>query len=304
MLRTTPAAAGGEPIPAGLAAGEPPGGALTSAVRRRVALTIAGVDSGAGAGVVADLKTFEAHDLWGACAVTAVTAQNTLGVHATEAVSPEVVRVQIGAVASDLGVAAAKTGMLATAAVAEAVAESVRDFGIGPLVVDPVLVSSTGDHLLDAEGLDVLREQLLPLATVVTPNLAEAAALLGGGDVGDRAAMAEAAAALSGRGPAVVLLTGGHLAGDPTAPDCLVVAGEDPVWLEGHRVESAHTHGTGCVLSAALCAELARGMEPADACVAAKHFVERALGAGVPLGAGPGAVDPGWERRLAVPLRP
>jgi hydroxymethylpyrimidine kinase/phosphomethylpyrimidine kinase len=268
---------------------------------RRIALTIAGTDSGGGAGVVADLKTFEAHDLWGACAITAVTAQNTLGVHATEALSPELVRVQIGAVASDLGVAAAKTGMLANAAVAEAVVEAVRDFGIGPLVVDPVVVSTTGDRLLDAEGLEVVREHLLPLATVATPNMAEAAALLGGGDVSDRAGMAEAATALAGLGPGVVLITGGHLADDPTSPDCMVVAGEEPVWLEGHRVESAGTHGSGCVLSAALCAELARGMEPADACVAAKHFAQRAIAAGVDLGAGTGAVDPGWERRLAAP---
>ena len=269
--------------------------------RRRVALTIAGTDSGGGAGVAADLKTFEAHGLWGACAITAVTAQNTLGVHASEALSPELVRVQIGAVASDLGVAAAKTGMLATAAVAEAVVEAVRDFGIGPLVVDPVVVSTTGDRLLDEEGLEVLRELLLPLATVVTPNMAEAAALLGGGDVSDRSAMADAAVELAARGAALVLVTGGHLADGDSSPDCMAVAGEDPVWLEGHRVESAGTHGSGCVLSAALCAELARGMEPADACVAAKHFAERAIAGSVHLGAGTGAVDPGWERRLAAP---
>ena len=268
--------------------------------RRRVALTIAGVDSGGGAGVTADLKTFEAHDLWGTCAITAVTAQNTLGVHAVEAVTPELVRVQIGAVASDLSVAAAKTGMLANAEVAQAVAEAVTDFGIGPLVVDPVLVSTTGDRLFDQDGLDVLRERLLPLAAVLTPNMAEAGALVGG-DVDDRRSMAEAATALAAMGPDVVLVTGGHLTADDASPDCLVVAGEEPVWLEGHRVESAGTHGSGCVLAAALCAELARGMEPADACVAAKHFVERAIAAGVSLGSGTGAVDPGWERRLAAP---
>jgi hydroxymethylpyrimidine kinase/phosphomethylpyrimidine kinase len=280
------------------------------ALSRRVALPIAGVDSGGGAGVTADLKTFEAHDLWGACAVTAVTAQNTLGVHAAEAVSPELVRVQIGAVASDLGVAAAKTGMLATAAVAEAVAGAVRDFGIAPLVVDPVLVASSGDRLLEEDGVEVLRDELLPFATVVTPNLAEAGALLGGGEVADRATMAEAATALADLGrsaasgprtPTVVLVTGGHLPDGDSSPDCLAVGGEEPVWLEGHRVASAHTHGGGCVLSAAVCAELARGMEPADACLAAKRFVERAIAAGVELGSGRGAVDPGWERRLAAP---
>jgi hydroxymethylpyrimidine/phosphomethylpyrimidine kinase len=262
-----------------------------------VALTIAGTDSGGGAGVAADVKTFEAAGVWAAVAVTAVTAQNSLGVHATEALSPELVRVQIGAVASDLGVDAAKTGMLATAEVVEAVAEAVRDFGVRPLVVDPVMISSSGTPLLSEDGLAVLREQLLPYAAVVTPNLAEAAALTGL-EVSDRAGMADAARALADLGPGVVLVTGGHLAAEGSSPDCLLVAGGDVVWLDGARVDTAHTHGTGCVLSAAICAELARGMEAADACVAAKHFVERAIAAGVDLGSGPGAVDPGWEHRI------
>jgi len=261
-----------------------------------VVLTIAGTDSAGGAGVAADLKTFEAHGLWGAVAVTAVTAQNTLGVHAVEAVSPELLRVQIGAVASDLGVAAAKTGMLATAEVAEAVVEAVRDFGVMPLVVDPVLLSSTGDRLLSPDGLAVVRDHLLVLATVVTPNLAEAAALTGR-EVVDRAGMADAARAIIDLGPTAVLVTGGHLAGEASSPDCLLEAGGEPVWLDGPRIPSRHTHGTGCVLSAAICAELARGMDPADACVAAKHFVARAIANGVDLGSGPGAVDPGWEHR-------
>ncbi len=266
---------------------------------RAVALTIAGTDSSGGAGVTADLKTFEAHGLWGAAAVTAVTAQNSLGVHATEAVSPELVRVQIGSVASDFGVAAAKTGMFATASVAEAVVQAVRDFGIRPLVVDPVMASSRGDVLLSAEGIDVVRSQLLSLATVVTPNLAEAA-LLAGFEVVDREAMVAAARAILDLGPAAVLVTGGHLADEQSSPDCLMVEGEEPVWLESPRIATRTNHGTGCVLSAAICAELARGMEPAHACVAAKHFVEHAIAAGVSLGVGPGAVDPGWERRAGT----
>ena len=264
---------------------------------RRVALTIAGSDSGGGAGVAADLKTFEAHGVWGTLALTAVTAQNTLGAHATEAVSPELVRVQVGAVASDIGVDAAKTGMLATAGVAEAVADAVRDFGVGPLVVDPVLLSSRGDVLLAAEGAGVVRERLLPLAAVVTPNLAEAAALTGR-EVDDRAAVEDAARALVDLGVAVALVTGGHLPGH-SAADCLLEAGGRPAWLEGPRTDTDRTHGTGCVLSAAICAELARGMEPADACVAAKQFTARAITGGVALGSGPGAVDPGWERWVA-----
>ena len=265
-----------------------------------MALTIAGSDSGGGAGVAADLKTFEAHGVWGAMAITAVTAQNTLGVHAAETLSPELVRVQVGAVASDLGIDAAKTGMLATAEVAEAVVDAIRDFGILPLVVDPVMVSTAGSRLLASEGVEVMRERLLPLAAVVTPNLAEAS-VLAGRDVDDRASMADAARALADLGAGVVLVTGGHLDdGQGTAADCLLVQGGHPEWLEAPRVDSPHTHGSGCVLSAAICAELARGMEPADACVAAKHFVTSAIGAGGPLGAGPGPVDPGWERRAGT----
>ena len=266
---------------------------------RRVALTIAGSDSGGGAGVAADLKTFEAHGVWGTLALTAVTAQNTLGVHATEVVPAELVRVQVGAVASDLGVDAAKTGMLATAEVAEAVADAVRDFGVHPLVVYPVLRSSRGDVLLGDDGLDVVRERLLPLAAVVTPNLAEAAALTGR-EVDDRAAMEDAARALVDLGAGVALVTGGHLAGD-SAEDCLLQAGGRPTWLEAPRVVTNRTHGTGCVLSAAVWAEMARGMQPADAGVAAKQFVAKALAGGVALGSGPGAVDPGWERWLGGP---
>ena len=271
---------------------------MVNAANNVVALSIAATDSGGGAGVTADLKTFEAHDLWGAAAVTAVTAQNTLGVHATEAVTPELIRVQIGSVASDLAVAAAKTGMLATAEIVEAVVEAVRDFGIVPLVVDPVMVSSRGDVLLSADGVDVVRDHLLRLAAVVTPNLAEAA-ILAGIEVVDRDTMAEAARALLDLGPGAVLVTGGHLGDDASSPDCLLVAGEEPVWLESPRLAAQDTHGSGCVLSAAICAELARGMEPAHACVAAKHFTARAIAAGVALGAGPGAVDPGWERRTS-----
>jgi hydroxymethylpyrimidine/phosphomethylpyrimidine kinase len=154
-------------------------------------------------------------------------------------------------------------------------------------------VSGHGDALLDLDGIDLLREQLLPLATVVTPNLAEAAALAQT-TVDDRSGMEAAAAAIGALGPPVVLVTGGHLAGD-SSPDCLYVEG-DIRWLESARLPAVHNHGSGCVLSAAICAEMAKGMEPADACVAAKHFTERAIAAGFPLGSGVGPVDPGWER--------
>jgi len=253
--------------------------------------------------VVADLKTFEAHGVWGTAAVTAVTAQNTLGVQAFEGVTPELVRAQIASVASDLGIDAAKTGMLVSAAVVEAVAATVAELGVGPLVVDPVLVSKHGDRLLAADAVDAIRTLLLPLATVLTPNLPEAEALVGF-PVRDREGMAAAARALLELGPEVVLVKGGHLGlhsdhVDGGSPDCLLAvdATDGPVWLEGDRLPGRHTHGTGCVLSAAITAELARGMEPADACVAAKRFVERAIAAGAALGSGVGPVDPGWARQ-------
>jgi hydroxymethylpyrimidine/phosphomethylpyrimidine kinase len=262
---------------------------------RPVALAIAGSDSGGGAGITADLKTFEAHGVWGTVAVVAVTAQNTLGVQAFETLPAPLVRSQVESVARDIGIDAAKTGMLATAELVSTVAAAVRDAGIARLVVDPVFVSKHGDTLLADDAVGALREELLPLATVVTPNLPEAAALVGF-EIADRQAMEDAAQALGTLGPAVVLVKGGHLAGD-ASPDCLVADGEVH-WLEGPRIPGRHTHGTGCVLSAAVTAELARGMEPADACAAAKRFIEKAIGAGVDLGGGVGPVDPGWERGL------
>ena len=260
-----------------------------------MALTIAGSDSSGGAGIVADLKTFEAHGVWGTVALTAVTAQNTLGVQAVETITPEMVRAQISSVVADLGVDAAKTGMLGSAEVVAEVARTVTELGVRPLVVDPVMVASTGGRLLDPDAVDAVIRHLLPRATVVTPNLAEAAALVGF-DVSDRATMERAARALGEMGPQVVLVKGGHLAGD-ASPDCMLVAGGELVWLEGPRLPDGGAHGSGCVLAAAICAELARGMEPADACVAAKRFVARAIEAGPALGAGVVPVEPAWAAR-------
>ena len=260
-----------------------------------VALTIAGSDSGGGAGIVADLKTFEAHGVWGTTALVAVTAQNTLGVQAFETLPAALVRRQIESVVTDIGVDAAKTGMLATAELATAVAAAVRDLGVPNLVVDPVFVSKHGDTLLADDAVGALAKELLPLATVVTPNLPEAGRLVGF-EVDDREAMAEAGRRLVDMGARVALVKGGHLGGD-ASPDCLVALGEDLVWLDSARIAGRHTHGTGCVLSAAIAAGLANGMEPADACVAAKRFIERAIEAGVDLGSGVGPVNPGWARQ-------
>lgn len=258
-----------------------------------VALTIAGSDSGGGAGIQADLKTFEAHGVWGTSAVVAVTAQNTLGVQAFATLPGALVRQQILSVAADIGVQAAKTGMLATAELVGTVAEALVEVGRPPLVVDPVFVSKHGDTLLADDAVGALRERLLPLATVVTPNLPEASALTGI-DVTDRDGMLAAAESLAGTGVGTVLVKGGHLAGE-ASPD-LVYSGGEATWLEAERIPGRHTHGTGCVLSAAITAELARGMDPPDACLAAKRFIERAIAAGVELGGGVGPVNPGWER--------
>jgi hydroxymethylpyrimidine/phosphomethylpyrimidine kinase len=261
------------------------------AVNRPVALTIAGTDSGGGAGILADVKTFTALGVWATAAVVAVTAQNTLGVQAAATLSPELVRAQILAVASDIGIDAAKTGMLGSAELVKAVADAVREAGITRLVVDPVMVSKHGDPLLLASAVDSLREDLLPLATVVTPNLPEASALVGF-DVGDRATMVEAARVLAGFGPQLVVVKGGHLDAEGS-PDLLWSGGEAR-WLESPRLDSPNTHGTGCVFSAALAAELARGRTALEAAITAKRFVTGAIGAGFSLGAGVGPVDPGW----------
>ncbi len=237
-----------------------------------VCLSIAGSDSSGGAGIAADLRTFEAHGVRAAIAVTAVTAQNSLGVQAVELVTPELVRAQIASVASDMGVDAAKTGMLGSADIVEAVADAARDFGLRRLVVDPVMVASSGGRLLDLAAVAVLKERLLPMATVLTPNLAEAGALVGW-PVDDRALMEKAASALAELGPEAVLVTGGHLGGE-NSPDCLVVAGESAQWLDAPRVPGGHTaRGTGCSLSAAICAHLALGSDLVAACTAAKGFV-------------------------------
>lgn len=263
--------------------------------RPPVALTIAGSDSGGGAGVVADLKTFEAHGVWGTCALVAVTAQNTLGVQAFETLSATLVRQQIVSVAGDIGVDAAKTGMLASAELVGAVADALAEMGSPPLVVDPVFVSKHGDTLLADDAVDALRLRLLPLATIVTPNLPEASRLVGF-EIADRAGMLEAARRLADSGPTVVVVKGGHLEGE-ASPD-LVWSGGEGRWLEGARIPGRHTHGTGDVLSSAMCSELARGMDPVDACTAAKRFVERSIAAGFELGAGVGPVNPGWGRTV------
>lgn len=264
-----------------------------SAPPRPRALTIAGSDSGGGAGIQADLKTFSALGVYGMTAITAVTVQNTHGVEGYEVLSPRLVGDQIRAVAADIGVDAAKTGMLADVATVEAVADALAETGIGNLVVDPVFVSKHGHVLLDPEAVVALRERILPLATLVTPNLPEAAGLAGFA-VETRDDMRRAAAAIVAMGPAAVLVKGGHLEDAGEAADLLVDRiGE--TWLSSPRIQTPHTHGTGCTLSAAIAAHLARGDSLSDAVAAAKVFVTEAIRHALALGGGIGPVDQLWS---------
>lgn len=252
------------------------------------ALTIAGSDSGGGAGIQADLKTFSALGVFGMSAVTALTAQNTTGVFAVHEVPPEVVAKQIDAVVEDIGVDAAKTGMLSSAPIIEAVADRIRHHRIDRLVVDPVMVAKSGAPLLRPEAQEALRRRILPLALVVTPNLPEAEALLGRA-VRNRDGMRDAARALRDLGPKTVLVKGGHLAGDPVD---VFYDGEAFEELRAERVPARHTHGTGCVLSAAIASYLSQGLPVREAVRKGKEFVTEAIRYGLPLGKGVGPCNP------------
>jgi hydroxymethylpyrimidine/phosphomethylpyrimidine kinase len=258
---------------------------------RPTALTIAGSDSGGGAGIQADLKTFSALGVYGMTAITAVTVQNTIGVSDYRALPPGLVGAQIRAVADDIGVDAAKTGMLAEAAIVEAVAEAVAASGITRLVVDPVFVSKHGDPLLAPRAVGALRDRLLPLAALVTPNLPEAEGLVGF-EVVAPDDMRRAADAILRLGPAAVLVKGGHLRGE--SADDLFVDADGEAWLRAERIPTHHTHGTGCTLSAAAAAHLAMGRTVREAAELAKGFVTEAIRAALQIGGGIGPVDQLW----------
>ncbi len=253
----------------------------------KVALTIAGSDSGGGAGLQADLKTFAAHGVHGTCAVTAVTAQNSVEVTDWVALDPRMVVAQMEAVATDMPVAAAKTGMLANAAIVDAVAGAARRLALPFLVVDPVMVAKGGHRLLDRGAEEAYRRLLLPLATVLTPNLPEAEVLLGR-RIATREDMREAARALRALGPRSVLLKGGHLEGD--AVD-VFFDGERTLELAAPRIETRNTHGTGCTLSAAIAARLALGAPLEDAVRGAKAYVTEAIRGSYSVGRGHGPLD-------------
>ena len=261
------------------------------------ALTIAGSDSGGGAGIQADLKTFAAYRVFGTSAVTAITAQNTLGVAAVSITTADLVRAQIDAVIDDIGIDAAKTGMLGNAAIIEAVAEAMRRHRIETLIVDPVMVATSGDPLLDVNAVDVLLRALLPQAACVTPNLAEAEALVGFA-VRDAASMVAAGEALLDVGVRAALIKGGYSNGD--AVDLLLTR-DGETWLRTERIDTPHTHGTGCTLSAALAAGLARGWTLQQAVRSAKQFVYGAIIGAPGLGHGHGPLWHGRDRPVLGP---
>lgn len=256
-----------------------------------VALTIAGSDCSGGAGIQADLKTFVVLGAYGASVITALTAQNTQGVSAIHAVPPEFVTEQLDMVFSDLEVTAVKVGMLASRNVIEAVAKGLECRSGPPVVVDPVMVSSSGDVLIERNAEDALRELVIPRATLLTPNLHEAARLLGGSEARDERALLTQAESLLALGPKSVLVKGGHQAGSDAVD--VFFDGEDRVTLRAGRVDTNNDHGTGCTLSAAIVAGLAQEASIIEAIREGKWFVSEALKAGVELrvGRGRGPLD-------------
>ncbi|MEJ5375322.1 MAG: bifunctional hydroxymethylpyrimidine kinase/phosphomethylpyrimidine kinase [bacterium] len=254
-------------------------------------LTIAGSDSGGGAGIQADLKTITVLGGYGMSVLTALTAQNTRGVYGVHLVPAKFVKEQMDAVLGDIGADAAKTGMLATAEIVRAVAQGIKEHKVELLVVDPVMVAKSGDSLLSEEAVEALCKELLPLAYVVTPNLPEAARLAGI-PVRDPKDMERAARIIHSMGPRHVVVKGGHLEDEPMD---LVFDGESAHLLPGHRLASRNTHGTGCTFSAALATFLAQGQDLRQAVASSKEFVARAIATGVPLGKGFGPTNPYGE---------
>jgi hydroxymethylpyrimidine/phosphomethylpyrimidine kinase len=257
------------------------------------ALTIAGSDSGGGAGIQADLKTFSALGVYGASVIVALTAQNTQGVHGVELVSPDFVLRQLDVVMRDIRPAAAKTGMLATPAIMEAVREGLASAKFDQLVVDPVMVSKHGHRLLEPQAERALAERIVPLALIVTPNLGEAEALTGR-EVRNVAQMKDACRRLIDMGAKNVLLKGGHLAGGEVT-DVFCDYDGFMTSMSGSRVDTPHTHGTGCTLSAAIAAELAKGADVLDAVQSARAFLRTAIERGIEVGEGINPVNHLWK---------
>lgn len=258
------------------------------------ALTIAGSDSGGGAGIQADLKTFQELGVYGMSALTAITAQNTTGVQAVYPLSAEAVVQQIRSVGSDIGVDALKTGMLFSSEIIAAVAEAIRSFGWTNVVVDPVMIAKGGAELLREEAVRALTDRLLPLAAVVTPNIPEAEKLAGM-KISGQADKREAARRLAGFGARYVIVKGGHDPGEEAVD--LLFDGRDFIEMAGPRIPTPNTHGTGCTFSAALAAGLASGLEVEAAARQAKAFIQAAIEDGIRIGSGHGPTNH-WAYRL------
>jgi hydroxymethylpyrimidine/phosphomethylpyrimidine kinase len=256
------------------------------------ALTIAGSDSGGGAGIQADLKTFAAHGVFGTSAVTAVTAQNTLGVTAWEALSADLVIAQIEAVVGDMGADAVKTGMLANAAIVEAVAATIRGLDLPQVVVDPVMIAKGGDRLLEEAAILAIRTELLPCARIVTPNIPEAE-VLAGMSIGSLDDMREAGRRILQLGPGVVLVKGGHREGDEVID--MVCSADGAYELRARRLLTRHTHGTGCTLASAIAANLARGLAIGDAIERARAYLLGAIEHAPGIGKGHGPLNHFWR---------
>ena len=263
-------------------------------IRPPTALTIAGSDSGGGAGIQADLKTFQALGVYGASAITALTAQNTLGVQGVVVVPPAFVAQQIDSVLDDIGADAVKIGMLADSGIVAAVVERLVAHRVTTLVVDPVMVAKSGDHLLAGEAVDAVRRQLVPVARVVTPNIPEAE-VLSGLTIRTLADAEAAGRAIRAMGARAVIVKGGHLDRDDIVD--VLVEGDRLVHLSGPRVPGVHTHGTGCTFAAAIAARLALGDDVEAAARAAQAYVREAMRAGVPLGGGHRPLDHQWAMR-------
>lgn len=250
------------------------------------ALTIAGSDSGGGAGIQADLKTFAARGVFGMSVITALTAQNTLGVQGVLEIPPAFVAMQIDSVVRDIGVDVVKTGMIANIGIIEAVAAKIREYRLAPLVVDPVMMAKGGDRLLHEDARATLVRLLLPLATVVTPNLPEAQ-VLAGFQIANLDDMRRAAKAIHALGPKGIVVKGGHLL-DPGASTDILFDGERFEELSAPRIDTKNTHGTGCTFASAIAAELAKGADIREAVRTAKTYVTEVIRASADLGIGHG----------------
>lgn len=260
------------------------------------ALTIAGSDSGGGAGIQADLKTFQELDVYGMSVITVLTAQNTLGVQGVYPQSLEAIETQIDSVLGDIGADAIKTGMLYSTEIISMVARKLRQYKVRNLVVDPVMFAKGGAPLLQPEAMDALKWELLPMATVITPNIPEACGILGIREITSEEEMERVARKLLDCGAQYVLLKGGHLSGEDAVD--LLMDRKESIYLRSPRINTRHTHGTGCTLASAITAELAKGNSVKNAVATAKQFITAAISTSLPIGGGIGPTNHAAFRRV------